>query len=73
MDYSIIIVCAVFSFLGVWSVVHPIGILNWLKQAHHEVDERDPAAHSVVRFIGAWFIILPAAILLVALLNLYHR
>ena len=73
MDYSILIMCGVFSLIGVWAIVHPEGILGWIKQAHPDLDERDPSAHSVVKFIGAWFIILPAAIFLVALLNRYRH
>ena len=73
VDYPIVIMLGAFSLLGVWAIVDPSGIIGWVKQARPELDDYDPSAHAVVRFIGAWFIILPAVIFVVSLLNRFHR
>lgn len=72
MDYAVLIMFAGFTFLGVWALVNPAGIIGWVKQAHPGIDEHDPSAHSIVRFIGAWLIIVPAVIFLVMLLSRYR-
>jgi hypothetical protein len=60
---------AIFGLVGAWAVVNPNGIIGWLKQVHSTLDQNDPQVRSVVKFIGAWFILLSLFGLIVSARN----
>jgi len=64
-DYVHLVVFALFVLLGVWAMVNPAGVIGWAKRAHPSLSENDPAAQSVAKFIGAWFVGLSVLVFLV--------
>jgi uncharacterized membrane protein len=65
---SMYVVLATFVLIGVWMVVDPVQLLDWLKNVRPDLRDNpdfmpnDPRAKSVAKFIGYWFIGLPILI-----------
>lgn len=65
---GICVVLATFVLIGVWIVVDPVQILDWLKTTRPDLRDNpdfmpnNPRAKSVVKFIGYCFIGLPILI-----------
>jgi len=60
-----------FSFfvIGLWSVLFPQDVISWVKAAHRQVDEADPALWWLPRLIGTFFMLFAGTIGLVFLLK----
>jgi len=61
-DYVGILVLSTTAFIGVWAVVNPVELLQWLKSVRPDLRDNpefrpnDARSQSLVRFIGWSFI-----------------
>jgi hypothetical protein len=58
-----------FFVIGLWAVLFPQGVISWVKTAHHQLDETDPALWWLPRLIGTFFMLFAGAYGLVFLLQ----